>query len=43
VREKGAVILVQGVVHRPEEKNRIQETAAAHAGDYPVHFDLKYR
>lgn len=43
VREEGEDILVRGVLHRPEEKHRIQETAAAHAGNYPVHLDLRFR
>jgi cytidylate kinase len=36
-------ILVHGVVHRPEEKLRIQQAARAHAGEHPVRFDLHYR
>jgi len=43
VHEEGENILVRGVLHRPEEKHRIQETAAAHAGEHPLRFDLKYR
>jgi cytidylate kinase len=40
---EGDGILVQGVVHRPEEKPRIQEAACAQAGEHPVRFDLRYR
>jgi cytidylate kinase len=43
VGESGDGILVQGVVHRPEEIHRIREAACAQAGAYPVRFDLKYR
>ena len=43
VREEDAGILVQGVLHRPEEKLRIQQAARTHAGDHEVHFDLKFR
>jgi len=43
VLEEGPGILVQGVVHRPEEKGVIQRAAAANAGDHPVRLDLKYR
>jgi len=43
VLEEGQGILVQGVVHRPEEKGLIQKAACASAGDHPVRFDLKFR
>lgn len=43
VLEEGEGILVRGVLHRPEEKHRILEAAAAPAGNYPVRFDLSFR
>jgi hypothetical protein len=43
VLDDGGGILVRGVLHRPEEKSRIQGAACAHAGDYPVRLDLHYR
>jgi cytidylate kinase len=43
VAEDESGILVRGVLHRPEEKRRIEETACAHAGGHPLHFDLRYR
>ena len=43
VSEEGGSILVQGVVHRPEEKGLIRDAAFMYAGNYPVRFDLKFR
>jgi cytidylate kinase len=43
VREDGGEILVRGVLHRPEEKRRIEDAACAHASGHPVRFDLRYR
>jgi hypothetical protein len=43
VGEEGDGILVHAIVHRPEDKLRIQEAACAHAGEHPVRFDLHYR
>jgi len=43
VLEDGGGILVRGVLHRPEEKARIQGAACAQAGDHPVRLDLHYR
>jgi cytidylate kinase len=43
VQERGEEILVQGVLHRPEEKLRIRETACANAGNHPVRLELKFR
>lgn len=43
VREDGEDILVQGILHRPEEKHYILESARAHAGSFAVRFDLKFR
>lgn len=43
VLEEPAGILVRGVLHRPEEKRRIEEAACAHAGGEPVRFDLRFR
>ncbi len=43
VLEEGEGILVRGVLHRPEERQRILDAARAHGGEYPVRFDLKFR
>ncbi|MHB8835422.1 MAG: cytidylate kinase-like family protein [Candidatus Methylomirabilia bacterium] len=43
VHAENGVVLVRGVLHRPEEKQLIQETAAAPAGEHPLRFDLKFR
>lgn len=43
VLEDGDAVLVRGVLHRPEEKRRIEELACAHAGAHPLRFDLRYR
>ena len=43
VLEEGDGVLVRGVLHRPEEKRRIEELACAQAGGQALRFDLRYR
>ncbi|HEY6001204.1 MAG TPA: cytidylate kinase-like family protein [bacterium] len=43
VAEDGGAIAVRGVLHQPEERRRIEEAACAHAGAFPVRFDLRFR
>ncbi|HWR98062.1 MAG TPA: cytidylate kinase-like family protein [Candidatus Methanoperedens sp.] len=43
VLEAGGEILVRGVLHRPDERRRIEEVAGALAGGLPLRFDLRYR
>ena len=43
VLEEGDGIVVRGVLHRPEEKLRIEDAACAHAGGLPLRFELRSR
>jgi hypothetical protein len=43
VSEEGGEIVVRGVLHRPEEKRRIEEAACAAASGHPLRLDLHYR
>jgi hypothetical protein len=41
--EDSGGILVRGVLHRPEERRRVEEAACAHAGGHPLRFELRFR
>jgi cytidylate kinase len=43
VRVEGAGVLVQGVLHRPEEQHLIRRAAVEQAGGHPLRFELHYR
>jgi hypothetical protein len=43
VDDDGERLVVRGVIHRPAEKALVVETAAAHAGDCGLAFELRYR
>jgi cytidylate kinase len=43
VREEQRAIVVEGVVHRPEQKHRIEAAAEAQAAGHPLRFALRYR
>lgn len=40
---EGETIVVRGVLHKPEERRRIQDAVCAHTGGHTVRFDLHFR